>query len=296
MGIHPQIKSRKVSRVHLRSFLIASAFCLSAFNSCGHALDIPPKPQGYVYDAQGILSGNVRSQLNTFLAQFERQTSNQIVVAVFETLDGQSLEDFSIRLAEAWKPGQREKDNGVLLVLFKQDRLIRIEVGYGLEGVLTDVQSGLIIRQVMTPLFIAGRFDDGVLAGTAAIAKAVQGEYQSQAQPGYGYERPLTPEEAEALRQQGRIIGGVVLVLAGMLFLFDVFRYGTYRRQHRIYKNRYTFWEWFFRFAVLLAVLSFIFRMFFYAMLFSRGGSGGRGGGFSSGGGSFGGGGASGRW
>jgi uncharacterized protein len=132
--------------------LFAGLFCLGLFFApSAQALDIPAKPQGYVHDAAGVLSPAAQSKLNAALFQFEQATSNQIVVAVFPSLENEALEDFSIRLTETWKPGQRGKDNGVILLIFKQERLIRIEVGYGLEGALTDAESGLIIQQVIAP-------------------------------------------------------------------------------------------------------------------------------------------------
>ena len=108
----------------------------------------------------------------------------------------------------------------------------------------------------------------------------------------------LTPEQMAALQRQGSVLLVVILLGVLGLFIYDVLRFRGYRREHQLHNERYSFWEWFFRFALLLVVLSVVFRMLFYMMLFSRGGySGGRGGGgFSGGGGSFGGGGASGGW
>lgn len=291
-----QADAVSLKRASLRGALFAFLFSLSAFCAPrAQALDIPPTPQNHVYDDAGMLSEETRSKLNSALYRFDQATSNQVLVAIFPSLENESLEDFSIRLAQAWKPGQKGRDNGVILLIFKQERQLRIEVGYGLEGALTDAKSGLIIQQVIVPRFKAGDFDGGVTAGVSAILQTIQGEFQSVRQNGEGY-RTLSPQEAEALRRQGMAAAVVILFSIFGLFIIDVLRYKTYSHEHRIYNDRYTFWEWFFRFAILLAVLSFIFRMIFYILLSSRGGSGGRGGGFSSGGGSFGGGGASGRW
>jgi uncharacterized protein len=142
------------------------------------ALEIPKHADGYVTDRAGLLSPAARSDLETLLRAFEEKTSNQVVVVTFPSLEGNSLEDFSMRLAEAWKAGQKNKDNGVIFLIFKDDRKIRIEVGYGLEGVLTDALSGQIISQIVAPYFRKGDYSGGILAGTDAILKATQGEFK----------------------------------------------------------------------------------------------------------------------
>lgn len=265
-----------------------------------HALEVPSGPDGYVTDKAGLLSPDLESKLEEGLRQYEARTSNQVIVATFPSLEGESLEDYSIRLAEKWRPGQKDKDNGVILLVFKDDRQIRIEVGYGLEGALPDALAGTIIQEEIVPRFREGNYEEGIVHGLQAILQAAAGEYEpSRHRAAYGGTRELTAEEIAQLRRQGIIWSGLIAIALSGLFLYDVARYGHYLRDHRVYKERYTFWEWFFRFAVLLAVLSFIFRTIFYMMLYSRGGysgSGGGGGGFRGGGGSFGGGGASGRW
>jgi len=267
------------------------------------ALDVPKRPEGYVTDKAGLLSPQTKMQLEGVLRQYEQKTSNQIVIVTFPSLEEESLEDFSVRLAEAWKVGQKGRDNGVIFLIFKEDRKMRIEVGYGLEGVLPDALAGQIIQQRVAPLFRQGEYEKGILSGIGAILQATEGEFKSMSRPvsrsPYGHRRPLTAAEKEALREQGRVMGIVILILVGIFFVLDYSRYRRYLRDHRVYGDRYSFWEWWFRFAVLLAVLSILFRVLFYMMLFSRGGLyGGRGGfgGFSGGGGGFGGGGASGGW
>ena len=287
----------KLSRVFALSFFV---FFLSA--PLVSALDIPKRPSGYVTDTADLISPQTEAQLEELLVNYNIQTSNQVVIATFPSLEGEALEDFSIRLAEAWKIGQKEKDNGVIFLIFKNDRKMRIEVGYGLEGAIPDALAGQIISQVVAPQFEQGNYEQGIISGIGAIMKAAQGEFQgvtrSSVYENRGYQRELTPEEMEALRKQSARFIGLAAIFFGILFFVDLFRYFGYRKDHRIYKDRYSFWEWFFRFAVMLAVISIIFRMLFYMALFSRGGYGGRGGGggFSGGGGSFGGGGASGSW
>lgn len=265
-----------------------------------HALEVPSRPEGYVTDKADILSAAAEARVESVLRQFEERTSNQVIVATFLSLEGESLEDFSIRLAEQWKPGQQDKDNGVILLIFRDDRQMRIEVGYGLEGALPDALAGTIIQQEIAPRFRAGEYEEGVLYGLQAILQAISGEYQpSRRYATAGQPRELTAEEIAELRRQGIFWGSVILIALSGLFVVDLLRYQSYAQDHGTYAERYTFWEWFFRFAILLAVLNLIFRVIFYMMLHSRGGysgSGGGGGGFRGGGGSFGGGGASGRW
>ena len=120
---------------------------------------IPEKPDGYVTDRAGLLSQSVRANIEAVLQNFEAQTSNQVVVATFPSMEDGSLEDISVRLAQQWKIGQKARNNGVLFLIFKNDRAMRIEVGYGLEGVLTDALSAQIIRNEVTPYFRAGEFE-----------------------------------------------------------------------------------------------------------------------------------------
>jgi uncharacterized protein len=126
------------------------------------AFTVPEKPSGYVNDAAGLLSPGTESRLEAILRQFDETTSNQVVVATFPSLDGGSLEDLSIQIAEKWKAGTAKKDNGVLLLVFKEERAVRIEVGYGLEGALPDALCAQIIRNVIVPNFRAGDFDGGI--------------------------------------------------------------------------------------------------------------------------------------
>ena len=150
-------------------FLASSAFALS----------IPEKPQSYVNDYARLLSPAAHQTLETVLADFEKETTNQIVVAIFDSLEGQSLEDFSIRLAGQWKIGTKKNSNGVILVIFKQDRKVRIEVGYGLEGALPDAVASQIIRHTIVPAFREGDFDRGVTDAVEAIIQAAKGEYKA---------------------------------------------------------------------------------------------------------------------
>ncbi len=293
-------------------FLFAVLFFLP---STVYALSIPEKPQSYVNDYAGLLSGQAREQIERTLADFERETSNQVVVGIFQSLEGEVLEDFSIRLAEKWKAGQKDKDNGVILLIFKDDRAVRIEVGYGLEGALPDALASQIIYSEIVPAFKAGNFDTGVWKGVQAIIQATKGEYTAPPSGGM---------------QGGRFEWVWLFALLPFYIVFPLAAY---------------FAVFFMGMAFFGSPLGFLLgvpgilalmclRVLFYPLLFGQtltgklkrrsafetfidrafgpltgsgsrksgwssggswGGSGG-GGGFSSGGGSFGGGGASGRW
>lgn len=143
-----------------------------------HALDIP-QLSGRVNDYASILSPVTIEQLENSLETFEREQSTQIVVLTIPSLQNESLEDFSIRVAEEWKIGQAGLDNGAILLVARQERKIRIEVGYGLEGSLTDLVSGRIIRNIIVPEFKKGNFDRGVVAGVSAMMDAARGEFSA---------------------------------------------------------------------------------------------------------------------
>lgn len=143
------------------------------------ALQILERPDGRVTDRTGTLTRNQIAGLERKLADFEKETTNQVVVVLLPSLQGESLEDYSIRLAEQWKIGQKGKNNGVILLIFKNDRRIRIEAGYGLEGALPDALAGTIIRNEIAPNFKGGHFFEGIQAGVDAIMAATKGEYRT---------------------------------------------------------------------------------------------------------------------
>lgn len=156
------------------------AILLLLFLPCAaYSLDIPPL-RSHVNDYAGILSPAAVQELERALSDFERSDSTQIVVLTVPTLEGENLEEYSIKVAEAWRIGQKGLDNGAIILVAKQERKIRIEAGRGLEGKLTDLMSGRIIRSEITPRFKADDFDGGVMAGVAAVMKVVKGEYKAQ--------------------------------------------------------------------------------------------------------------------
>ncbi len=144
-----------------------------------HALEVP-RLQGYVNDYAGLLSAGSTQKISDELKSFEQSDSTQIVVLTIPSLEGDNLEDFSIRVADAWKIGQKGKDNGAIILVSKEDRKIRIEVGRGLEDKLTDLVSGRIIRYEIAPRFKAGDYDGGIENGVSSIIAVVKGEYKGQ--------------------------------------------------------------------------------------------------------------------
>lgn len=138
-----------------------------------------PALKGRVNDYGNILSAPAEHQLDAVLKELERTDSTQIVVLTIPSLEGEDIEGFSMRVAEQWKIGQKGNDNGAILLISKNDRKLRIEVGYGLEGSLTDLTSGRIIRDIIVPYFKRGDFDAGVSNGVYAMIQAVRGEFKA---------------------------------------------------------------------------------------------------------------------
>jgi uncharacterized protein len=140
---------------------------------------IPPKPDRYFNDYAGVVSPGAGQRLNERLAQFERETSNQIVVAIWRTMPSQSsIEDFTQRTFQAWQVGQKGRNNGAVFFIFVEDRRMRIQPGYGLEGALPDITCNEIIRDAVAPRFRARDFEGGIAAGIDLIFKAIRGEYK----------------------------------------------------------------------------------------------------------------------
>lgn len=168
---------RKSSRHPVFSFLLLLTAVLYFGMSLTPAVaDVPPLTSR-VNDYAAMLSKDTIRSLEDQLENFERSDSTQIAILTIDSLQGDSIEDFSIRVAEAWKLGRKEHDNGALLIISKNDRKIRIEVGYGLEGRLTDLLAGRIIDNIISPAFKQGQFDQGVQDGVQAMISATQGEY-----------------------------------------------------------------------------------------------------------------------
>lgn len=257
----------------------------------GEALSIPKRPLGYVHDTAALISPSTESSLAAQLQQFENETSNQLVVATFPSLEGEVLEDFSMRVAETWKVGQKDKDNGVLLLIFKKDRAVRIEVGYGLEGALTDATAKLIIENEILVPFKNGRFDQGVQNGVNAIIAATKNEYTVPPK-----NILKDKENVEALLGWGFLFALLFpKVILRFFFVIGIVVLGS-----SLFTKSLTAGASAFFLGILPLPISLLIKKFDVSGTSIRGGSRGgwrsSGGGFSGGGGSFGGGGASGRW
>ena len=268
-----------------------------------------PALTGRVVDQAGILSPAVKAELETALAAHENNTTNQVVVVTLESLNGANIEEYSLELGRRWGIGQKGKDNGALLVVAPNDKQIRIEVGYGLEGILTDALSSNIINYYIIPEFKKGDIQNGIKIGTQKIIALLEGDESAkkeiEAQADY------EPLEAAAL------MTGIITLITSGFFGILATRIGLSLLLSGIISlfvnSGFEISDLAGRFAVVLG----LFALFFYltrnmkaggkgsrgsdysgSSSSSSSGGGGRssGGGFSGGGGSFGGGGASGRW
>ncbi|HUL30089.1 MAG TPA: TPM domain-containing protein [Thermodesulfobacteriota bacterium] len=299
-----------------RLFLLI--FFLWCLPFAAYGLDVP-KLQGYVNDYAGMISPPAKSKIEDVLRAFEQSDSTQVVILTIPSLEGENIEDFGIKVGEAWKVGRKGKDNGILFIVAKQERKTRIEVGYGLEGRLTDLTAGRIIDLVINPRFRQGDFDGGFIAGVSSLIDATRGEFKAERRPAHRGQRGISPLLSIFLffavitlilgtlsRVLGGVIGAIGLNTLAYLFarvtslpifaLLTIFGFGagfllpslfssggSRRDDHHRHRG----------------------GGFFYGPgtggFFSGGGgcggdSFGGGGGFSGGGGSFGGGGASGDW
>ena len=158
--------------------LLRAALCLLLLAGAGGvwAALVFPTLSGRVVDGAGLLDTATRAQLEQLLKGHEQSTGEQVVVVTLASLQGQSIEDYGYQLGRHWGIGQQGKDNGALLIVAPQERKLRIEVGYGLEGRLTDAQASVIINQVITPAFKSGDYAQGISEGVAAILQVLGGE------------------------------------------------------------------------------------------------------------------------
>ena len=246
-----------------------------------------------------MISADAESRIDSISGELERSDSTQLVVLTVPSLEGEDLEGFSIRVAEEWAIGQEEYDNGVLLLVAQAERRIRIEVGYGLEGALTDLQAGRIIDNDIAPYFKAGQFGEGLVRGTEAIAATVRGEYEASEQ---------AVSKPRVRSRVGLVPFFIILMVISVL--------GSRKRVIGAIAGAILFplVAWFALPLALPLLLLFIPLGFGAGLLlpgmflmsaarrgrgggfYSGGGGFGGGGGFSGGGGGFGGGGASGGW
>jgi uncharacterized protein len=178
MNIKPDV-SKKCPYLGWRTAFLVAALLFIA-NNLFAAEVIPPKPAGYFNDYAGVVSPEAARRFNEQLAQFERDTSNQVMVAVFKKMQSESsVEDYAQRIAQSWKVGQKDKRNGVVLLVFLDDHKISIQVGYGLEGALPDATAYDIRANQITPHFRNNDYEGGLAVGIDSICKAIRGEYKS---------------------------------------------------------------------------------------------------------------------
>ncbi len=156
------------------AFLLAALFAFPAAVTAQTAE--VPYLTGRVVDNAEILNPATRKRLGETLRHHEQKTGNQVAVLTVPTIHGESVEEYAVRVFEQWKLGQKDKDNGVLVLVVPQDRRMRIEVGYGLEGTLTDAHASRIIRNLMTPRFRKGDFNGGVARGVDAVIAQLEGK------------------------------------------------------------------------------------------------------------------------
>jgi len=276
-----------------------------------------PALTGRVVDEAGILSPQIESEIGAQLAAHEQATTNQVVVATLKSLQAYDISDYANQLFRHWGIGQKDKNNGVLLVVAPNERKVRIEIGYGLEGVLTDALSRDIIERVITPPFRQGDYEQGIRSGATAILAALGGDY-----------RPAPPPSTAARVGEvvfgsliADLVGGGVFGLLIAALIGGQFLLGALTRRASMGARFVTaaglgaaagVVAWFVAGLVMIGIV--IGAVVFLFMLLSTGrvGSGGSGGGwggsgggwsgggggggFSGGGGSSGGGGASGSW
>ncbi|ABA51127.1 TPM domain-containing protein [Burkholderia pseudomallei] len=282
----------------MKGFLRAACFAILTFLSIGGACraeqPVPPLA-ARVTDETGTLTAAERATLEQSLKDFETRKGSQIAVLIVPTTQPETIEQYSIRVVEQWKLGRANVDDGALLIIAKNDRALRIEVGYGLEGVLTDATSRRIIDELIVPSFRRGDFYGGVSAGVGGMMRVIEGE-------------PLPPPRA-----RGGEEGGLGRVLP-LLFVMTIVAGGVSRAIFgRLAGSVVTggvvgFVAWLWSGALLVAIAAAAIALFFTLLgsgmgarvggpfIGGRGGRGGGNDGFRGGGGGFGGGGASGRW
>jgi uncharacterized protein len=237
------------------------------------ALEVPPL-SGRVNDLAGVLSADAKARLESQLAQYEHSSGHQFALLTLKSLEGDALDDFSLRVVERWKLGKKGKDDGLLLLVVTADHKVRIEVGYGLEGSITDALSSRVTRNVIAPAFRKGDYEGGIERALGALMTAgSDGKV----------EIPDAPKSASP-RAPAIGVGGVILLmlLLGPLLTGLFASRGSRRGRRGPWSSG--------------AVLGGGFGGFGSGGFGGGGFGGGGGGGFSGGGGSFGGGGASGSW
>ena len=208
-------------RIVLAALIVAACASGVAALAAAPGSQTFPRPTGYVNDLAHLLDPSARAALEQRLADYDRATGTQIAVAIFPTLGGMPINDFAARLEEAWKVGRRGKDTGILLLVGVREREVRIEVGYGLEGRVTDGDAGTIIRNVIAPAFRAGRYGEGLDAAVGELMRLSGGGSASSA------------GAAPPRRAPGRASGVTDLLPVVLFLIFVAFSSGVAARSAR---------------------------------------------------------------
>lgn len=276
----------------VNALLLACALAWSALAVA--QVPVPPLT-GHITDQTGTLSAAQKSSLEQALTEFEARKGSQLAVLMVASTAPEEIEQFSLRVAEQWKLGRKRVDDGAILVIAKDDRALRIEVGYGLEGALTDLTSKRIISEIILPQFKQQDFYGGISAGVAKIIRVIDGE-------------PLPEPSARNAAVPGDLqrYGPVLFIVA--LALGGVLRSAMGKVSGSVVTGGAVgLVAWFMAGALSIAIISAIAALLFTLVgggralhglggFYGGGGRGHGGGGFGGGGGGFGGGGASGRW
>lgn len=276
-----------------RAALLAFMLCWSFI--AGAQVPVPPLT-GRVTDQTATLTTEQKATLEQTLQAFEARKGSQIAVLIVPTTAPETIEQYALRVAEQWKLGRKKVDDGAVLVVAKDDRALRIEVGYGLEGALNDATSKRIISEIITPRFKQGDFYGGITAGVDQIIRVIDGEPLPEP-------KGKTPGDTADIQQYIPVIFILALVVGGVLRSVLGRFPGAL-----VTGGAVALIAWLFAGAVSIALVAGVIALFFTLLGGGMGGHGfgghhggsGRGGfgggGFSGGGGGFGGGGASGRW
>lgn len=268
----------------LRRWLLACLFALLPLAGWSASPLALPALSGRVVDTTATLDATARSALNERLARLESDKGAQVVILIVPTTQPERIEQYGIRLAEAWKIGRRGVSDGVIVIVARDDRAMRIEVGYGLEGAIPDAIARRIIDEQMAPRFRQGDFAGGLNAAVDALGRLIGGE--ALPPPVTKHDKGDSGFDSNTLLFVAIFVASIARAIFGLLGSLAV--------------SLLAGWLAWISFGSLLAGLIAALLTFFASFLRpGRGGStwrGGGGGGFSGGGGSFGGGGASGRW
>lgn len=208
---------KQVLKFFLPLFIIG---CLVGVGTgIAHGAEPIPNPRGFVNDFANIISDDAQHRMEQMLYDYKTRTTNEIAVVTVSSLGGESIEEYTIRLAEKWKVGKRGKENGVILLVAPNDRETRIEVGYGLEGVLTDAKSKLIIERAMIPEFKKGNFASGIEKGLAEIMQTLTPAGSAEDNPKNQPDEHVQANETKKKEINGAMVGFVFAGIAGAILM-----------------------------------------------------------------------------